>query len=369
MASGDEVFTTNYNNLTELQFTTDITERSSYKRPFNENGIIFTATVFFPLAIFGVLANLLTFLVIYNSPKLRSTFNFFIMSLCVSDFLSSFISLLFVYRRTWGFEEWTISDFLCKFYWAVDTGTSVSTSLHIIMFSLLRFVSVSFPHKYNRIKFFETKIIIVMIWIISAGGGAIPWSIWTGAVKIDRNVVSTVSSWPSCTVLLQWINQFKSYTVYGYIVFYYVPFALVLIMSVLVTVSLHYKRKYRLKGKATDYHKKDIAEIMRRRKENQAIVQLFLIVGSFFIGYIPRTGFHVFSLLVQQKTYEDKALHWWLGVGEYLCLRVSECLNPIFYNLASSKMRKETTNYLKRMCRVRTGGVQPTTASDISTFN
>ena len=31
-------------------------------------------------------------------------------------------------------------------------------------------------------------------------------------------------------------------------------------------------------------------DLKRRKKENQIILQLFMIVGSFIIGYLPYTG-------------------------------------------------------------------------------
>jgi len=34
----------------------------------------------------------------------------------------------------------------------------------------------------------------------------------------------------------------------------------------------------------------DQSEAHRRRKENQIIAQVALIVGSFLLGYIPKTG-------------------------------------------------------------------------------
>ena len=38
---------------------------------------------------------------------------------------------------------------------------------------------------------------------------------------------------------------------------------------------------------------------------------------------------------------------YWFGMIEYLLLRFSECLNPLFYNLGSRKMRKHTVMLLK----------------------
>ena len=44
----------------------------------------------------------------------RSVFNYFIVSLAVSDLISALISPLFVYRRTWGTKQWQLSSFVCK---------------------------------------------------------------------------------------------------------------------------------------------------------------------------------------------------------------------------------------------------------------
>jgi len=46
-------------------------------------------------------------------------------------------------------------------------------------------------------------------------------------------------------------------------------------------------------------------------------------------------AFHFYSSMTQAVTYDDQVFHWWFGITEYMCLRLSECLNPILYNLAS----------------------------------
>ena len=56
----------------------------------------------------GVLSNP-NMLLIY-----RSTFYFLIMSLSVSDLLSALVSILVLYRITWGFDVWHWPDFTCK---------------------------------------------------------------------------------------------------------------------------------------------------------------------------------------------------------------------------------------------------------------
>ncbi|XP_076826052.1 somatostatin receptor type 2-like [Clavelina lepadiformis] len=334
-----------------VEITTEVPSYNrTYLPPFDDVGLAISAGILLPMAVFGILANSITIYVITQSDKLKSVFNYLIMSLCVSDLISAILSPLFVYRRTWGFDHWTISTFLCKVFWGGDTGTSVATSLHILFFSCLRFISVTWPHHFKRINVIHVKVIILAMWAISIGCGFVPFAIWFDCRKMKRNILSIETGWPSCTISLAWFHQFKSYAVIGYAVFFYVPSCLILIFSLGVAASIVSRRLKRRKARndATS-EKTNIAESKRQKKENQAIVQLMLIVGSFAIGYLPHTAYHIFATTTKAVTREDEIYHWWFGMSEYMCLRLSECLNPIFYNLASSKMRRETIRHLKRI--------------------
>lgn len=57
------------------------------------------------------------------------------------------------------------------------------------------------------------------------------------------------------------------------------------------------------------------------------------------------------------SAYEVWSIHssnaiadYWFGLSQYFFLRFSECLNPIFYNIGSSKMRRFTLSFLKKKC-------------------
>ena len=43
----------------------------------------------------------------------RSVFNYFLLSLAVSDLMSAVVSPLYLYRVTVGFSEWKLPAFLC----------------------------------------------------------------------------------------------------------------------------------------------------------------------------------------------------------------------------------------------------------------
>ncbi|XP_078481675.1 growth hormone secretagogue receptor type 1-like [Ciona intestinalis] len=323
----------------------------NYIAPFDEVAVVISATLLLPMMLFGIFANILTISVIYKSKNLRtSTFNLFIASLCVSDCISALISPLFLYRRTWGFDEWKISNFLCKLFWGADNGTSLSTSLHILIFAFLRFYSSTWPFRYKEFKVKHAQICIGCIWLVAIICGFIPFCVWMNARKMNRNVLSQETGWPSCTIDLYWFENFKTYAVAGYAVFFYIPMVLILLLSIGVTVIIYYRRfKRNAQSHPEGKNVSSNAEVRRRRKEQQAFVQLYLIVGSFMLGYIPHTAYHIYATTTKAVTREDEIFHWWFGMLEYLCLRFSECLNPVFYNLASSKMRNKTKKQLAKM--------------------
>jgi len=62
---------------------------------------------------------LITYAEITNSC--RSMFNYFILSLCFSDLTSATISPFFMYRRTWGYDDWLLSVAFCKVWYTSFT--------------------------------------------------------------------------------------------------------------------------------------------------------------------------------------------------------------------------------------------------------
>ena len=90
-------------------------------------------------------------------------------------------------------------------------------------------------------------------------------------------------------------------------------------------------------------------------KDKRAFFQLILIIVAYSIGYIPTTVYQQWTTSVASS--EEKAkIDYWFGVFSYLTLRLSECMNPLMYNLGSSILRKETLKLLHkiRICNSET---------------
>nr|XP_026690745.1 blue-sensitive opsin-like [Ciona intestinalis] len=327
-----------YFNFSDLN-TTMVATRQPYVRPFGTAGIITSAVILFTCLVIGVIGNVLTIVVILTNQKLRNLFMYFIVSLCVSDLTSALISWLFLYRRTWGFDVWDpIPGIFCKFYWAADVMTNYVTASHIFSFALIRYISIQFPIRFSKIKLIHGKIWIALIWFVCFCVGFIPWFIFFGARIRDRYSDSPDARWPACTINMEWYDQYTLATKVCYSIFLYAPSVGVVFLSILIGITV--------KSRPSMSSQEDGK---RKQKEKQAVLQLVLIVVSFLIGYVPFTAYEFWSTQPRPNTMYYKSFDYWFGMSEYFCIRISECLNPIFYNLGSAKMRKCTAGLLRKM--------------------
>ncbi|XP_077974175.1 uncharacterized protein LOC144429833 [Styela clava] len=93
----------------------------------------------------------------------------------------------------------------------------------------------------------------------------------------------------------------------------------------------------------------------RVRNENKAILQVSLIVLSFILGYL---GNAVNRVLVSLPIYYTIPLvsRSWFTFTCYLLLRLSECLNPVFYSLGSDTLMKATKQLFSKKKLAPVGG-------------
>lgn len=81
-------------------------------------------------------------------------------------------------------------------------------------------------------------------------------------------------------------------------------------------------------------------------REKNVFTQLGLIIVAFMIGYLPASIYLVWTSAMTTQNRDTK-LDYWFGVVSYLCVRLSECLNPLMYNLGCRNIRRETLKFLK----------------------
>ncbi|XP_059211624.1 dopamine receptor D4b [Centropristis striata] len=111
----------------------------------------------FPALIFGVLlivtvigGNVLVCLSVYLEKALKTTTNYFIVSLAFSDLLLAVLVLpLFVYAEFQG-GVWSLNMLMCDGLMTMDVMLCTASIFNLCAISVDRFIAVSIPLNYNR---------------------------------------------------------------------------------------------------------------------------------------------------------------------------------------------------------------------------
>ncbi|XP_039249352.2 growth hormone secretagogue receptor type 1-like isoform X1 [Styela clava] len=296
----------------------------------HEQQVAMTVAIAF-LGLWCAIGNIVTILAITTRRYMRTKTNVFILSLAISDLLSGLIaSPLWLYRRTWGFNPWELGQFACKLYWVIDETTSYCTAMHIASFAIWRFILVRWPHRMGTTKIRTITIWVCTIWVISIIFGGFVYSLFYESVEKPQDG-GVYSHWPMCSIKFvdDGIAKFKMYYTFSSTMFMLFPMAILFVMSMLIVKELFFNKTFKSE--------------LRKIKEKKAVAQLAMIAASFMIGYIPMTSYMMWTIRVSNK---DKSLDYWMGVAAYFCLRFSECMNPVAYNVSSNKMRKASKEVL-----------------------
>uniref|UniRef100_A0A8C6WMT6 Dopamine receptor D4a n=1 Tax=Neogobius melanostomus TaxID=47308 RepID=A0A8C6WMT6_9GOBI len=182
-----------------------------------------------PALVFGVLliivitcGNVLVCLSVFMERALKTTTNYFIVSLAVADLMLAVLVLpLFVYSE---FEDgvWTLSTTLCDCLMTMDVMLCTASIFNLCAISVDRFIAVSIPLTYNR-KHVDTRQVLLLsaTWILALavaspimfGLNAIP-NRDPGECKLENNdyvVYSSVCSFfiPCPIMLLLYCAMFR----------------------------------------------------------------------------------------------------------------------------------------------------------------
>uniref|UniRef100_A0A3B1J777 Dopamine receptor D4b n=1 Tax=Astyanax mexicanus TaxID=7994 RepID=A0A3B1J777_ASTMX len=129
----------------------------------------------FPALIFGILlitaiicGNLLVCVSVYQEKALKTTTNYFIVSLAVADLLLAVLVLpLFVYAEFQG-GVWSLNMVVCDCLMAMDVMLCTASIFNLCAISIDRFIAVSIPLNYNRKHVDQRQIILLSAtWLLA----------------------------------------------------------------------------------------------------------------------------------------------------------------------------------------------------------
>uniref|UniRef100_A0A3P8TNC0 Growth hormone secretagogue receptor type 1 n=1 Tax=Amphiprion percula TaxID=161767 RepID=A0A3P8TNC0_AMPPE len=142
--------------------------------PFSTLSLPFlcVTVIYIPLMLFGLLGNILTILVVWLRPYMRSSTYLYLSSMAVSDLLILLLLPLDLYKL-WRPRPWPLGDLVCKLTMFLSECCTFCTILHITFLSLERYLAVCWPITAKTVVTRRrTKAVIGCLWLGAAVSAA-----------------------------------------------------------------------------------------------------------------------------------------------------------------------------------------------------
>ena len=228
------------------------------------------------ILVVSLVGNSLIVLIVYKTPTLRKPINMLIANMAMSDLLYPIflfpVRLAEAHVGSWPIGG-TLGQALCKIYpFLTDASSSVSIQ-SLVLITVDRFVAVVVPLRSPLVSRKRCLFFIVASWIVAM------------AVHSPYLVAYKLGKYPErlmCEDLWQEAfggNTYPNYFLAGAIVFFYIPFVLLVILYSIIVIKL--------KKQAHPGEQSANAEEQRARRNRNALKMATAIVVVFFICWIP----------------------------------------------------------------------------------
>lgn len=286
----------------------------------------FSTTILYCLVfLLSLVGNSLVLWVLVKYESLESLTNVFILNLCLSDLVFSFLLPLWALVYHWG---WVLGDFFCKLFNMIFCISLSSSILFLTIMTIHRYLSVVSPLSSLRVHTFRCRVLVTTaVWAASILS-SIPDTIFH---KVFHH--PEPSSEPSkCDY-----SELKWYlaSVYQHNVFFLLSMGIILFCYVEILRTL----------------------FRSRSKRHHRTVRLILtIVLAHFISWAPYNLILFLQTLLRLNIIQSCEFHWQLDYALVICRDFAFshcCFNPVLYVFVGVKFRRHLKRLLQHfwLCR------------------
>ncbi|XP_030034941.2 neuromedin-U receptor 2 [Manduca sexta] len=292
---------------------------------FHDNGIALEDTytvkcllsvVLLLVMIVSITGNVCTCAVIARNRSMRSPTNCYLFHLAVTDLLMAFFVPIDIYIL-WIPEFYPLGEIGCRIHLILFDCLCNCSLLIITTFTVERYMVVKKPFLRQKLSNNSRvcKLVAVM-WFISCCF-CIP-----DLVDID---FKESKKYVFCYVTMSYIMTLIITA--EIFVFYVIPLTIIIVMYVLITIELKFKKKLRS------------SPANGQQNRDKAVIMLGAVALSFCVFWAPYCVLRI-MLIWPKFTYEEHYNTW--KILNYLCYNsyVSSAVNPILYSLMSRKFRQ-----------------------------
>ncbi|CAM4733734.1 unnamed protein product [Leuciscus chuanchicus] len=278
----------------------------------------------------GLVGNLLVFFLMrVRQGRKKSTINYFIMNLAITDF-QFVLTLPFWAVDTAMDFTWPFGHAMCKVVVTVTVMNVYASAFFLTAMSVTRYWSVASALKdRTRNTRCSVKLVSALLWLL-ATVASVPTGIFTG--------VNTIDGVKLC--LTRFPNGQRGHALYHLqkiLVAFVIPMLITIICYILLL------RLIRQRSMNNNFPK-------RRSKVTKSVT---IVVLSFFICWLPNHAITFWGVLVKFNVIQwDKiyyALHTYVFPVTICLAHSNSCLNPVLYCLMRREFRKMLKDFFWRI--------------------
>ncbi|CAH0389381.1 unnamed protein product [Bemisia tabaci] len=326
----------------------DLVEPEFYSYKYRVVGTIFQGAIFLS----GVFGNVLVIIVVKRTQSMHTPTNYYLVSLAVADLtvlvysVPVAISGLFLVSDTW-----ILGDFGCKLFIFLQNLGINSSSLNLMAFTVERYIAICHPMMaYKMCTINRAKKIIFGVWIFSIVYCS-PWLVLTWTRPLN------IRGYPGVGRCDFKLSREKYLLVFfaDIMMFYVIPLIVSSILYVLMGRTLLNTHR-----PSNSEHRKSSSS-----SRAQVVKMLAVIVALFATLWLPYRGMLVYNS-VASLLNKQKFMDLWFLLFAKTCVFINSAINPILYNVMSSKFRAAFREFL--ICSTRSSRNSGQGGSS-STFN
>ncbi|EYB87130.1 hypothetical protein Y032_0268g803 [Ancylostoma ceylanicum] len=323
------------------------------------------SVLFLLVGCIGLVGNILTVLVIYKTASLHSHTNYFLASLAISDLCLIVVGVPFDLFHLWRQDRPPAIAGYCAFMSTSISLFTFASILTIVSLTAERYVAICYP--FNHRALFDKRRVIYLIYLI--------WllaffpSLYIG-LQFKRIVPDFCgynreldSQRGSCDYVTSQRIPLRYPFELTMVVTFVLPLIFIIYCYIRILATLNEMatatRVHVPIGNtnSTDsssqpsilyVHTKNYAPHKSQQAQRMVIKMLFTVTAVFFVCYLP---YHIERLIVQytKQQCDTSMLCLLLYPVTGLLQYISATLNPIFYNLMSTRFRTAFTQLLHQM--------------------
>ena len=279
------------------------------------------------------MGNLLVTVTCLKTPSLRTSTNYYIVNMAISDLLGSCFNWPLYATEgmltTRMFIIDPLASIVCKLGLYLRGISQVVSVLSLVLIAVDRYVAIVFPLKTMKLNKGRVGVVLILVtWIIPVASG-IPYFLYTDIVKEDNYTFCRIS-WGTVTGAI--------FNAAGFVAFYCAPLVL---MTVLYSCIIRTLRK-----------RKEIPSSMsdKRQKQHQKITKILIsMVTAFFVCWTPLAVYLSLKLL-HPKLFLKEQCHIMAALFFYLFPSLSTAINPVILFLFSTNYRQALKSLSLRLC-------------------